>query len=44
MEVSKRACGCAPFGQTGPHQPYGGNVDTDMTFDPRLYFVVGVAL
>jgi hypothetical protein len=26
------------------YQPYGGNEDTDVTFDPIFYFVVGVAL
>jgi len=32
------------FEETGfLYQPYGGNVDTDITFDPRLYFVVGIA-
>ncbi len=25
------------------YQPYGGNVDTDITFDPLLYFVFGIA-
>jgi len=26
------------------YQPYGGNVDTDVTFDPKLYFLLGIAL
>jgi hypothetical protein len=26
------------------YQPYGGNVDTDITFDPMFYWVIGIAL
>jgi len=26
------------------YQPYGGNVDTDVTFDPILFFLLGIAL
>ncbi len=33
------------FEETGfVYQPYGGNVDTDVTFDPILYFILGIAL
>ncbi len=32
------------FGETGfLFQPYGGNVDTDVTFDPIFYFIFGIA-
>jgi hypothetical protein len=33
------------FGETGfLYQPYGGNEDTDVTFDPIFYFVLGIAI
>lgn len=32
------------FEETGfLYQPYGGNVDTDVTFDPIIYFIFGIA-
>ena len=32
------------FEETGfLYQPYGGNVDTDVTFDPKFYFILGIA-
>ena len=32
------------FEETGfLYQPYGGNVDTDVTFDPIFYFIFGIA-
>ncbi len=31
------------FGETGfLYQPYGGNVDTDITFSPIFYFIFGI--
>jgi hypothetical protein len=34
-----------PFGEIGfLSQPWGGNEDTDITYDPILYFLVGIAL
>ena len=33
------------FGETGfLYQPYGGNEDTDVTFDPIFYLVFGIAI